>query len=64
MLAALQVIPLDLLRGIFLLGELSLTECVHPVRGVLPQLLSLQCTSIDRILHSEEMKLRPLLSKD
>jgi magnesium chelatase family protein len=36
---ALCKAPLDALDGVFLLGELSLTGRVEPVRGVLPQLL-------------------------
>jgi magnesium chelatase family protein len=39
-LAALGLVPADSLASTILLGELSLTGAVRPVRGVLPQLLS------------------------
>jgi magnesium chelatase family protein len=39
-LAALGVIPYEALGDVLFLGELSLTGSIHPVRGVLPHLLS------------------------
>jgi magnesium chelatase family protein len=49
-LAALGKAPVDALSSTMLLGELSLTGAVRPVRGVLPQLLSARKAGVQRAI--------------
>jgi len=52
-LAALGVIPCESLTDVLFLGELSLTGSVHPVRGVLPQLVGARMRGITRAIVPE-----------
>lgn len=47
-LCAMQVVPEEALRGVLFLGELSLTGRVHPLRGVLPQLVGARARGVAR----------------
>ena len=47
-LAALGVVPLEVLEGVLFVGELSLTGAVHSVRGVLPQLMGARARGFAR----------------
>lgn len=49
-LAAMNVIPVDRLGDVLIVGELSLTGNVHPSRGVLPQLLGAKSRGIVRAI--------------
>lgn len=49
-LAALGKVPADTLAGLALLGELSLSGAVHPVRGVLPALCGAAAQGIRRAI--------------
>ena len=49
-LAALGVVPCESLTDVLFLGELSLTGSVHPVRGVLPQLVGARTRGITRAI--------------
>jgi magnesium chelatase family protein len=49
-LAALGQLPADSLDATVLLGELSLTGAVRPIRGVLPQLLSARKAGVRRAI--------------
>jgi magnesium chelatase family protein len=52
-LAALGVVPCESLADVLFLGELSLTGSVHPVRGVLPQLVGARSRGITRAIVPE-----------
>jgi magnesium chelatase family protein len=52
-LAALGVVPCESLTDVLFLGELSLTGSVHPVRGVLPQLVGARTRGITRAIVPE-----------
>jgi magnesium chelatase family protein len=52
-LAALGVVPRESLTDVLFLGELSLTGSVHPVRGVLPQLVGARTRGITRAIVPE-----------
>jgi magnesium chelatase family protein len=52
-LAALGVVPCESLADVLFLGELSLTGSVHPVRGVLPQLVGARARGITRAIVPE-----------
>jgi magnesium chelatase family protein len=49
-LAAMGKVPADSLESTVLLGELSLTGAVRPVRGVLPQLMSARKAGVRRAI--------------
>jgi magnesium chelatase family protein len=52
-LAALGNVPVESLDGVLFLGELSLSGAVHPVRGVLPQLLGAHRRGLTRAIVPE-----------
>jgi magnesium chelatase family protein len=47
-LCAMGVVPEESLRGVLFIGELSLTGRVHPLRGVLPQLVGARARGVGR----------------
>jgi magnesium chelatase family protein len=49
-MSALRAIPREVLEGVLFVGELSLTGRVHPLRGVLPQLLGARARGVKRAI--------------
>jgi magnesium chelatase family protein len=51
-LGALGAVPREAITGVLFLGELSLEGTVQPVRGVLPKLLGVRASGVDRAVVS------------